>query len=118
MTFSQHFQRVEIVRRHLQSFFKLVLQLGRRAKLQIGIVASKILVDEVHPLKRFQRQLEQYVVVAQASPTLAIVAVRDVELRLCVAAFRIGEVLALTEASLVLDGRPLDQGDGLGFEHR
>ena len=35
-----------------------------------------------------------------------------------VEAFRIGEVLALTAAPLVLDGRPLDQGDGLGFEHR
>lgn len=35
-----------------------------------------------------------------------------------VAATRIGEALPLSEAPLLLDGRPLREGDGLGFEHR
>jgi thiamine-monophosphate kinase len=35
-----------------------------------------------------------------------------------VVAFAIGEVEPFREAPLVLDGRPLTEKDGLGFEHR
>ena len=40
------------------------------------------------------------------------------EFRPPVEAFRIGEAMPMQDAPLLLDGQPLSEGDGLGYEHR
>ncbi len=40
------------------------------------------------------------------------------EFRPTVTAFQIGEAMPMQDAPLLLDGQPLSEGDGLGYEHR